>query len=46
VLTIALTQQPGIAAVEPPAPAAAPADDKRGTRRNGRRTVKQPVPAH
>jgi ATP-dependent Lon protease len=46
VLTIALTQQPGINAVEPPAPAAAAAEDKRGGRRNGRRTIKQPVPAH
>jgi ATP-dependent Lon protease len=47
VLTLALTAQPGIGAVEPPAPAAAaPADDKRGTRRNGRRTGKHPVPAH
>jgi ATP-dependent Lon protease len=46
VLTLALTQQPGIGAVEPPAPAAAPAEDKRPGRRNGRRTIKQPVPAH
>src|SRR5690349_23881952 len=47
VLTVALTTQPGIAAVEPPVPvAAAPADDKRPARRNGRRSVKQPVPAH
>src|SRR5579871_1523112 len=47
VLTVALTQQPGIEAVEPPAPAAAPAgENKPGARRNGRRTGKQPVPAH
>jgi ATP-dependent Lon protease len=47
VLGIALTSQPGVAAVEPPTPvAAAPAEDKRTPRRNGRRTVKQPVPAH
>jgi ATP-dependent Lon protease len=46
VLTIALTQQPGMGAVEPPAPAAATAEDKRAPRRNGRRTGKQPVPAH
>jgi ATP-dependent Lon protease len=46
VLTFALTQQPAVNAVEPPAPAAAAADDKRGARRNGRRSIKQPVPAH
>jgi ATP-dependent Lon protease len=46
VLTVALTTQPGIDAVEPPAPAAAAADDKRPKGRNGRRSVKQPVPAH
>jgi ATP-dependent Lon protease len=47
VLTIALTQQPGMAAVEPPTPATAAAgEDKRSPRRNGRRGGKQPVPAH
>jgi ATP-dependent Lon protease len=46
VLTLALTQQPAMGSVEPPAPAAATAEDKRSPRRNGRRTVKQPVPAH
>jgi ATP-dependent Lon protease len=46
VLTIALTQQPALGSVEPPAPAAAAAEDKRAPRRNGRRGVKQPVPAH
>jgi len=45
-LTIALTQQPAMGAVEPPAPAAAAAEDKRAPRRNGRRGGKQPVPAH
>src|SRR5216684_4413045 len=46
VLAVALTQQPAMGSVEPPAPAAASAEDKRSPRRNGRRTVKQPVPAH
>jgi ATP-dependent Lon protease len=45
VLTLALTQQPAMAPPEPPAPVTAAAEDKR-TRRNGRRTTKQPVPAH
>jgi len=46
VLNIALTQQPTMREAEPPAPATAAADDKRSTRRNGRRTTKQPTPAH
>jgi ATP-dependent Lon protease len=48
VLTVALTQQPGLAGVEPPTPppAADVPEDKRGTRRNGRRSMKTPVPAH
>jgi ATP-dependent Lon protease len=44
VLALALTEQPRVHAPEPPAPAAA-SDDKR-TRRNGRRTIKEIVPAH
>ncbi|MBV9911487.1 MAG: hypothetical protein JOZ93_02865, partial [Sinobacteraceae bacterium] len=46
VLEVALTRQPGLSTVEPPTPAADPTEDKRAPRRNGRRSIKTPAPAH
>ena len=46
VLALALTQQRPLMNAEPPAPVASELPEDKRPRRTGRRSIKQPVPAH